>query len=167
VNQAIAEQIDIALTLGQLLRNARKEQDLSQEDVADHLRLSPSVLERIESDAYLSEGLTVFMRGYIRAYAKLVNIASTKIDTFFADMGVLNKTNKVKPVKFTFRDAHAKQRSMRWITSAIIVVLLLLVVLWAVWHHNSNKNLVASTNQLLLANNQISAVQTSNSRHLA
>lgn len=60
---------------GKILASEREQLRLSQQDVADQLNLRLDVIDAIESDNYDEiPGGETFVRGYIRAYARLVDI---------------------------------------------------------------------------------------------
>lgn len=61
-------------SVGMILAEARAARDLTQDDVADQLNLSSRVIAAIESDDYAQLPGATFVRGYIRAYAKLVGV---------------------------------------------------------------------------------------------
>ncbi len=62
------------LSAGALLAQARMAQHLSVEQVARYLRLSESVVRALENDSPSNEIPATYFRGYLRAYAKLLNI---------------------------------------------------------------------------------------------
>jgi cytoskeleton protein RodZ len=58
----------------QLLSEARVAMGLSQEQVAQELYLSPSYIQHIDNDEIEKIDKQAFVRGYLRSYAKLVNL---------------------------------------------------------------------------------------------
>lgn len=63
------------LSIGQTLRAAREAQGMSRDDVAAHLRLMHRQIEAMESDDFASLGQSVFARGFVRNYARLLGLA--------------------------------------------------------------------------------------------
>ena len=59
---------------GQILASKRAEWELSVAEVAGHLNLSPDTIEAIEADEYSKLPGTTFIKGYIRSYAKLLQL---------------------------------------------------------------------------------------------
>jgi len=59
---------------GHALRAARNRSGLSIADVARHLKLAPAQVEALESDDHAHLPGPVFVRGFIRNYARLVNL---------------------------------------------------------------------------------------------
>ena len=61
-------------TVGSILQERRIAAALSQEDVADSLKLSSRQIDAIERDRYESLPGNVFIRGFVRSYARLVGV---------------------------------------------------------------------------------------------
>ncbi|MFZ6747578.1 helix-turn-helix domain-containing protein [Undibacterium sp. Ren11W] len=61
-------------TVGSLLSAARRQKDLSVQQVADQLKLSQRQILALESNQYDALPQMVIVRGFIRAYAKLLKI---------------------------------------------------------------------------------------------
>ncbi len=76
---------------GKRLASARAELNLSAQDVAAQLNLSARVIDALEADDYSSLPGATFVRGYLRAYAKLVGVDEASLlngtDTAFAPLG--------------------------------------------------------------------------------
>lgn len=63
-----------ASSAGAVLAAAREEMNLSVSDVARHLKLTPSQVEALEEGAYERLPGRVFVRGFLRNYAKLLGV---------------------------------------------------------------------------------------------
>ena len=68
-----------ALSPGIRLRRAREACDLSREEVASHLKLSAKKIELLEQGEVEKIAAPVFVAGYLRSYAKLVNLSGDEI----------------------------------------------------------------------------------------
>ncbi len=66
---------ETALGLGERLRSARKARALTLEQAAFTLRLEASVLRALEDERYEALGAGVFVRGHLKAYAKLLGLS--------------------------------------------------------------------------------------------
>lgn len=62
------------LGLGERLRSARKARALSLEQVAESLHLDESVVLALEDERFETFGAPVFVRGHLKAYARLVGL---------------------------------------------------------------------------------------------
>lgn len=67
------------ITAGQLLHDARIARDLSLKEVSDNLNLKLSVIGNIESDVDDAAISSIFMRGYIRCYARYLKIPEADV----------------------------------------------------------------------------------------
>ena len=61
---------------GRMLAEARARKNLTIPEVAQQLKLSASQIEALEADAYARLPGTVFVRGFVRNYARLVDLDS-------------------------------------------------------------------------------------------
>jgi cytoskeleton protein RodZ len=61
-------------TVGEYLRSVREQQGLSIEDVARELRMPLQRLKLLEADDFSYLNSDTFVRGYLRAYAKLLQV---------------------------------------------------------------------------------------------
>lgn len=74
-----------APAIGPSLRQARERLALSVEDVASHLRLSPRQIHALESDEFSALPEATITRGFIRNYARLLEIpAEPLLETYRA-----------------------------------------------------------------------------------
>lgn len=82
---------------GQQLASARKEKGLSQEDVAAELRLSVTYVKAIEADEYDRLPEATFVRGYVRNYARLLELSENETKEVIA---LFDQQNKHKEADF-------------------------------------------------------------------
>ncbi|BET97388.1 cytoskeleton protein RodZ [Xenorhabdus taiwanensis] len=123
------------LTTGQILRQAREKHELSQQTVADRLCLKLSTVRDIEEDNIPSNISPTFLRGYIRAYAKLVQVPESEILSTL-DKQIPSKAIKTAPMQ-SFSAGKKRKKRDGWlmkITWAVIIVLLGMTFLW--WWQN-------------------------------
>lgn len=125
------------VSLGHILQQARLAKKISVEDVADQLCLKRHIIQRIEADDYLNDKSITYMRGYIKSYARLVQIPESLVNQFLEQKGLLEKIQNPEPAKFNVRQSTAKDKPVRFITYAIIVILVVLVLIWRYLHHTA------------------------------
>jgi cytoskeleton protein RodZ len=65
--------------VGSILRAARERQGLSVQEAAGALNLKPLVIEALEGDRYDLMPPRTFVKGYLRAYAKLVGVKEADV----------------------------------------------------------------------------------------
>lgn len=128
--------------LGQRLRAARETRNWSHADVANRLKLPLKLIERLECDDY--EGLTdgVFLRGYLRSYARLVGVSveqATSVAAAHTHTAPLIATGTISRSRYLFD---------RYSVSATYLVLTAIIVVPAVWlatHGGLEQNLARTT----------------------
>lgn len=64
---------------GQILADARKQAEKSIDEIAHALHVSPQVIDRLERDDYAQLPPTIFVRGYLRTFAKEVGLDPKEI----------------------------------------------------------------------------------------
>lgn len=105
-------------TVGQILRETRETQNITQEDVALRLRLMHRQIEAMESDDFQSLGQPVFARGFVRNYARLLGIQPED----------LLERMEGAPAEPTPIAQAEPPLTRSWLTSAWLILLLLGVV---------------------------------------
>lgn len=121
-------------TIGKTLRDARNASMFSLDHVASQTHLPREVIEHLEEERFEKLPGSVFVRGYIRAYAKLLGIdAQPLIDEY-------NETQFDEPditpsLNLTRTKSHGigMDRITLWSTVAVVVVLLSLLTSWWVY----------------------------------
>ena len=161
---------DLALTTGQKLRQAREKLGLSQKEIARYLCLRQVIIENIENDENALGLEDTFIRGYLRAYARYVNITDEELNigsvTYFRSATIEPARLKDLP-----RNKHSAKRKrdsyLMAITWIIITIVLGLTGLW--WWQNyilDHKAISAineiSTQQLVQAQNEGRVIPTNN-----
>ncbi|OGT21224.1 MAG: hypothetical protein A3C55_03790 [Gammaproteobacteria bacterium RIFCSPHIGHO2_02_FULL_42_13] len=146
------KQIALGLTIGQRLREARESASLRVEDVATQLRLPDHVIEMLEQDEYKVSELLPYMRGYIRNYARLVDVSSEEVNHAFEHLGWAIPRNEYAPLTFDTHQMSAKDKPIRWMTYAVVAILIVLVLSWRALHLESNTELLNTTTAVVQSN---------------
>ncbi len=90
---------------GDRLQAARIEMGLSAEDVANRMHLSVAILESIEENNFEDITAPIFVKGYLRAYARIVSLDEEEmirqyLDFYSDEDPPINSTSKYKtPVR--------------------------------------------------------------------
>lgn len=122
-----------AIRLGATLREKRIAMGLSVADVAAQIRLAPRQIDALEADdlAHLPE--LPFVRGFVRSYAKLLQLDDQPLLATLPDPHAVSE--RIEPesveVPFNIQQLSAQQNRMWWYATALIAVL---AVLFAIWH---------------------------------
>jgi hypothetical protein len=112
---------DVRLSIGARLRREREALGMSLEEVARATRIPTASLERVEADRFDDLPGEVFVRGFLRAYAKTVGLDP---DDVLAAYGSARRVPYVAPVPLA---PGAVAREGRRVGIAIAFVLLLVL----------------------------------------
>lgn len=141
---------EITLTAGQILRQAREKLGLTQQQVAESLCLRQTIIRYIEDDAMPKELSPIFARGYVRAYAKLVDIPERDVLPVMDGDELISPAPTKATIPFQgteLRGFPLNKNSIRkrrdsilmLFTWVILIVVLGLTAVW--WWQNHNKAL--------------------------
>jgi cytoskeleton protein RodZ len=122
-------------SLGEHLKLTRERMNLTVKDAANRLHLNANIITIIESGDYKNAPPIIFMRGYLRSYAKLLNIDENTINIALSqiELAVPDKPHTLNP---TVNPAlHSGHPYIRWTTYAVIACLIGLLCIW--WFSHS------------------------------
>jgi len=68
-----------SFSVGKTLRAAREQMDLSVNDVANRIKFAPRQIESLEADDYALLPEAAFVRGFVRSYARLLELDPAKL----------------------------------------------------------------------------------------
>lgn len=119
-----AEPVAPAESPGRILRSAREAMGLSRREIAEALNLLESVVVAIEEDDTARQPEPVFMRGYVRNYARLLKLDPEPL------IGALSSVRSSAPA----RTVQTLPESPRWIWPSVGVALALAVLGGVVFH---------------------------------
>lgn len=124
---------------GQILATLREKRGVTQEFVAAKLHLRVKVIELLEADNYELMPEPVFIKGYLRAYAKLLG---TPVEPLIQQFNSLCSTTERKIEKALWqgkRETHRGEHLVRLMTGLITVAVIAGVGLW--WHKTKDSQL--------------------------
>ena len=116
--------------------------NLSIEEVATRLCLRASVIEALEIDDYTNITRHVFARGYLRAYAKLLNMNPDVIITSFNQLNIKEITYEKNLWQGT-KPSTSKESPVKWLVISVLACSATLAIMW--WNSNS---FIKKTNQV-------------------
>ena len=121
---------------GERLQAARIKEGLSLEDVASRMHLSVSILEAIEENNFDEITAPIFVKGYLRAYARIVSLGEDEmivqyVDFYSEEDPPISSTSNMTP------ELSATDARIKWTTYFVIIAL---VVLLAAWWWNKQQN---------------------------
>lgn len=127
---------------GAQLAQMREKKGYSQEYVAGKLHLRVKVIELLELDNYQQMPEPVFIKGYLRAYANLLDVSPEPLLKAFNQIPRVEKKFE-KALWQSRKESHRSERLIRWITAVVAISLLTLVGIW--WKKNKETRQIATT----------------------
>ena len=126
------------VSLGALLREAREHLGLSVADVANQIKFAPRQIEAIEAENYQHLPEEAFLRGFIRSYAKILQLDAQKLLDALPQNKTKTATMELEPasVGVPFPNAHSLLRQN---LSLLVAAALLALVAggFALWNFKS------------------------------
>jgi cytoskeleton protein RodZ len=114
------------------------------EDIARKLHLRVHVIQLLEIDDYQKLPEAVFVKGYLRAYAKLLEVDSDSLLESFNQNYVEEQSSEKSPLWQSKRDTSRGEKVIRWLTTLFGLIVLTSVVIW--WQKSQeNQSLFAHT----------------------
>lgn len=130
-------------TAGELLKAAREKMELSLQDVAARLNLQNNIILALEADDKNKLPTLTYVRGYIRSYAKIVNLNADELIRLYENEA--QPLPEILPdVKF-HTQASSSDKPVKAVTYLLVFGLVLLVLAW--WQSNFiiGKNLLSKS----------------------
>jgi len=114
--------------IGAILRNAREAAGFSIADVAERMRLSRHHIENLEAERFDLFPVSVFLRGYLTSYARLLGIDSVPL------LEAYDRRGFGPPQLHSQETAPSTARGSEFtVTLTTLVVIAVLIVLSALW----------------------------------
>lgn len=129
---------------GQILAKMREKRGVSQEFVAAKLHLRVKLIELLEEDNYEQMPEPVFIKGYLRAYAKLMGVAVDPLIEQFNSL-CTSERKLEKALWQGKRESHRGEHLVRLMTGLITVAVIAGVGIW--WQKNKDSQTQLSGRQ--------------------
>ena len=133
---------------GALLKAGREKAGLTVNELASKVRLRPSAIEDLEADKYDDSISVTFTKGYLKLYARHVNVPEKAVlDAFDAVTKVEQEPAKLR----TFSRRVAKEANddrLMMVTYLLVIIVIGLVVLWWFQQDSSESTPIGTTTQV-------------------
>lgn len=135
-----------AIGPGSQLQAARIDRGLSVEDVANRMHLSIRIIESIEENDFDVITAPIFVKGYLRAYARIVLLNEDEMIAQYTEAysnsdPTFNSTSTIETL------ISVDDPRIKWTTYLVILVLIVLIGIWW-WNKNQNRADVFSLDAL-------------------
>lgn len=119
-------------SLGSMLREAREQLGLSVADVAAQTKFAPRQIEALEADDFQKLPETAFLRGFVRSYAKILNVDAQILLAALPQAKVPTPELIPASVGVAFPSEDAAQKNLILLGAALLMAVI--VAGFAVWH---------------------------------
>jgi len=143
-------------SLGELLLAARTAKKLSQEDVSNSLRFSVKQINALENNAFDLLPEAVITRGFIRNYARLLEIDAEPLLASYR-ASVADDSGKVITVQSSMHPVQLTKDSLPWlkyVLGSILILLFLLAWLFYVDYMPKSTNIAVEKTPEVVAENK-------------
>lgn len=125
------EQTNLSLdTPGQILRDARIAKQLEQTDVSQQLRLNIDIINAVEKDDYEFLSVPTYVRGYLRSYAKLVDVDDESLISLYNSFLENDDDPEIIPEVSQKSQISSSDKPVKIVTYLIAFGLILLLLAW-------------------------------------
>lgn len=117
---------------GEYLRQVRETLSLSRDEIAARLNLDVRVIQHIEEGQFDKLPGKIFVTGYIRSYAKLLEVS---VEDMLAQMGQEEKHTDLLPPNVNYGSRTVVKASRRFnllwpLAAAVVILLAITVIIW-------------------------------------
>jgi len=124
------------VSLGKMLREAREQLNLSIVDVAAQIKFAPRQIEALEADDFKQLPEMAFLRGFVRSYAKILNLDAQKLLAAIPQAQAPEPELVPPSVNVPFPVAFSWQKQNLLLLGAALL-LAVIVAGFAVWHFST------------------------------
>lgn len=135
------------IPFGTRLKTTRESLGLERKEAAAQLRLSEKVITMMEKDQHPSDLPITFIRGYLRSYAKLLNIPEHEIQKGLEPIVPKPVAQDTVPVTKPSPLITSGNYFMQIFTYLIVLTLISLVGLW--WYTHRTSSTTVAENQMI------------------
>lgn len=130
---------------GHMLSEARKSLSITVEEVAKKLNFRVSLVENIERDYFDHQLPPTYNRGYLRSYAKFINVDINKVLNAYDTLGGAQVESSKMQSFSNFTEKQTEHSRIMWLSYIIAAILLGLIVLW--WQQEPKQGVEESAPQ--------------------
>jgi len=149
-------------TVGEILRNKREEIGLSLDEITEKLNLDSNLIELLENNDFEKFKVETYLKGYLRAYSKLLGIDGDRIIKLYKESNP-EKEPEILPDVKPKNQKNSSDRSVKLFSYIIGLSIALSMLIW--YQKNITIKPDANNNNIgnieLNKNNKINGVDTS------
>jgi len=118
-----------AVSIGETLKNLREERNLTIMEIAGRLHLDPKIIELLEQDGFDELPASIFVRGYIRNYAKQLDVDPESLIRIYDETGSEEDPEIIPEIKHP-RQTSSSDKPVKAFTYLLTLILVILLIAW-------------------------------------
>jgi len=134
IQEELSEDMEV-MGPGQILSDGRKKAGLTQQQVAEKLNFRETLVIEIENEQFDSSLPETFNRGYLRNYAKLVNVSQEDVLISYEQLNVAKAQASELQSFSKGTEKLAENNRIMWVSYFILAILIGSTVVW--WMQNN------------------------------
>jgi cytoskeletal protein RodZ len=156
-NEVPEEEVESTLTIGEVLKNAREEKNLSLKVISQHTKISTTMLEHLEENRFNDLPSKAYVIGFVKSYSKTVGLSESDClqllnDAYGVTPTEVIKTTDVIPPRSeepSTSENTSTEIPSQYLTIAGVFVALIIVVAIAINSNNESakEELAAKTEE--------------------
>jgi cytoskeletal protein RodZ len=129
-------------SLGERLREAREARGLSPSEVSEKIRIRTVYLIAIEEENWRAVGAPVYIRGFLRTYARFLGLDPEEV---VAQFGELEPGNSAPEPQYVVGPPARRNHALTWIAACVAVLLVAFVAYNALTMHRQGQEAAVAT----------------------
>lgn len=126
-----------AVQAGDMLRTKREQLGISQEEIADRLRLRLTIIQSIDENNYEFDQVATFTRGYLRSYAKAVSLDEKEV---LASLDGFNEAQHSEHEMQSFSRKTKREKHDRRIMKLTWIIFVVIIGISSVWWYQNQQD---------------------------
>lgn len=133
-------EVNLAVSSGTVLKEARLALGISLDELSEQIRVPLNVLEAIEIDKVPKNLPETFIRGYIRSYARKVNVDESLVLADVETVAAINQTTSQSSMQSFSRRTRRKalEKRLVYFSWFMVIAVVIAVVYW--WFQDSERS---------------------------
>tara|TARA_B100000959_G_scaffold284891_1_gene357807 strand:- start:384 stop:1295 length:912 start_codon:yes stop_codon:yes gene_type:complete len=120
---------DSSETVGNVLRKKREVIGLSIDNIANQLNLDPKLIESLEKNDYVKFNIETYIKGYLRAYAKVLDLDGDTIINLYKESNP-EKTPEILPNVKPKSQRNSGDKSVKLFSYIIALTVAVSILVW-------------------------------------
>lgn len=127
---------------GSVLAASRKSKNYSIDDVCAHLKIPPRIIDAIENSDVAALPEVTFTQGYIRSYAKFLEISEENVLAIYKRTASHDTSQKLKPCSNLPNEANSKSPLMKTVTLLLILAAFSAIIYGAFQYYQNKADVI-------------------------